>query len=52
VLEIALHTIVASFTALTTALLYFDLKAREMTPQTSPGTQHALRVDPASESQP
>jgi hypothetical protein len=29
-LEIALHTIVASFTALTTALLYFDLKAREL----------------------
>lgn len=51
-LEIAINTITASFTALTTALLYFDLKARELIPQASTGAQHAPHLAPASEPQP
>lgn len=47
-LEIAINTITASFTALTTALLYFDLKARELTP----GAQRSRQLDPATEPQP
>lgn len=51
-LGIAINTIVASFTALTTALLYFDLQARELSSPTPARAQHARHLDPAGETQP
>jgi hypothetical protein len=50
-LGIAINTIVASFTALTTALLYFDLRARELSSLALTRAQHAHHLDPASEAQ-
>jgi hypothetical protein len=51
-LGITINTIVASFTALTTALLYFDLKARELSSPASTRAQHARHLDQAGETQP
>lgn len=38
ILGIAVHTITASFSALTLAILYFDLLARQVAPQDAQGT--------------
>jgi small basic protein len=48
-LGVAINTIVASFTALTTALLYFDLQARELSPRHPREHQYARDLDPASD---
>jgi hypothetical protein len=48
-LGIALNTIIASFTALTTALLYFDLQARETRPRHPHEYQHTRDLDPIGE---
>ena len=48
-LGIGVNTIVVSFTALTTALLYFDLQAREMHPRRSHEHQYIRDLDPVGD---
>jgi hypothetical protein len=45
-LGVVVNTVVASFTALTTALLYFDLQARELHPRRPREHQYARDLDP------
>jgi hypothetical protein len=42
---IAVYTIIASFSALTLAILYFDLRARESRPERRPEYQHIRDLD-------
>lgn len=49
VLGVVINTIVVSFTALTTALLYFDLQARELHPQNPREHQYTRDLDPVGD---